>query len=144
MRVRSRPMTLVLAAAACGLITGCGTHASVPPSRYLVCQNIVGLCQGITPKHEPASLLMSADGSLYAQDITWTGWGTATATGHGTAEANNCQPDCAAGTFSAYPVRITLTRPVSWHGGMVYSRAAFSIPAIHDHQEITAGLIPSR
>jgi hypothetical protein len=126
-----RPVTVVLAMAACGLIAGCGqARASVPPSRYLVCSDIVGPCAGVTPEHKPASLLMSGDGSLYAQHITWSGWGTATATGRGTAEANNCQPDCAGGTYSAHPVTITLTRPESWHHDMVYTRAAYSIPSL--------------
>ena len=85
---------------------------------------------------------MSGDGSLYAKDLTWSGWGTATATGHGTAEANNCQPDCATGTVSAHPVTIVLRRPVRWQADMVYSRVSFSIPALRDQQTWATGLIP--
>jgi hypothetical protein len=137
----NRSLIALVAVAACGLIAGCSpAGASVPPSRYLVCSDIVGPCQGITPKHEPSSLLMSGDGSLYAQHIAWIGWGTASATGHGTAEVNNCQPDCAAGTYSAHPVTITLTKPERWHRDMVYTRAAYSIPSISLHNAFSNSL----
>lgn len=141
----TRPVTAALAGAACVLLTACGAHAStesVPAARYLVCYDVVGPCTGVTPRHEPASLLMSGDGSLYAKDITWTGWGTATATGHGTAEANNCQPDCAGGTFSPHSVTITLTKPRPWHHDMVYSSAAYSIPSLDLGHTFASGLMP--
>jgi hypothetical protein len=114
----------------------------MPSGRYLVCQSLAGICLGVTPKHEPAELLMSGDGSLFAKDLTWSAWGTATATGHGIAEANNCQPDCAEGTLSAHTVTIVLSRPVRWHADMVYSRASFSISSLHDHGSLSTGLIP--
>jgi hypothetical protein len=110
--------------------------------RYLVCQSLAGVCTGVTPTYEPAELLMSGDGSLYAKDLKWSGWGTATATGHGVAEANNCQPDCAQGKVSAHPVTIVLSSAVRWHADMVYSRASFSIPSLHDHETWSTGLIP--
>jgi hypothetical protein len=141
----NRPAIALLAAAACGLLAGCATRGAgtpVPPSRYLVCSDIVGPCQGVTPKHEPSSLLMSGDGSLYAQHITWTGWGTARATGQGTAEVNDCTPYCAAGTYHAYPVTITLTKPEPWHRDMVYGRAAYSIPALA-LSETFSGVLPA-
>src|ERR1051326_8229856 len=101
---------IAIAVAACGLVTGCAAtkitgsdvavSSNVPPSRYVVCASIVGSCAGATPKHEPATLYLSGDGSLWAKDITWSRWGNPTTVGHGTAEANNCQPDCAHGTYS--------------------------------------------
>jgi hypothetical protein len=143
-----KPGCAALGLALCGILAACSGHAAAsasgatPSAKYLVCESLAGICMGLTPKHEPAALLMSADGSLYAKDVTWSGWGTATATGHGVAEANNCQPDCAEGKFSAHPVTIVLSKPVRWHADMVYSRASFSIPSLHDHKTATAGLIP--
>jgi hypothetical protein len=137
-----------LGLALCGILAACSGHAAAsasgatPSGKYLVCDSLAGICTGVTPKYEPAAILMSGDGSLYAKDVTWSGWGTATATGHGVAEANNCQPDCAEGKLSAHPVTIVLSRPVRWHAGMVYSRAFFSIPSLHDHETSTTGLIP--
>lgn len=139
----TRSVIAVVAAAACALLAGCGAQAgfgTVPPSRYLVCTGIAGPCEGLTPRHEPHSLLMSADGSLYAKDITWVGWGTATATGRGTAEENNCQPYCAAGTYSPHPVTITLTKPEPWHSDMVYTSAAYSIPSLSQRNTFEPGL----
>jgi hypothetical protein len=136
-----------LGLALCGPLAACSAHApasasGVPAKRYLVCQSLAGICMGVPPKYEPAGLLMSGDGSLYSRDLRWSGWGTARATGRGIAEANNCQPDCAEGTFSAHPVTIVLSRPVRWHADMVYSRASFSIPSLHDYKTLSAGLIP--
>ena len=142
---------VAIALAVCGLLAGCAAHLSgssrltahikVPPSRYVVCTSIVG-CMGVTPRHQPATIYMSADGSLWAKDLTWTGWGTPTAVGHGTAEANNCQPDCAQGTFSVHPVTLTLTDPRPWHKDMAYARASFSIPSLHEHEIFSKGLLP--
>jgi hypothetical protein len=117
--------------------------AKVPASRYVVCQSIVGVCEGAVPKHEPSAVYFSADGSGYAKDITWTGWGTEVATGLGIAETDNCTPNCAQGKFSANPITITLTRPEPWHHDLVYSRAAISIPALRMHETFSAGLIPT-
>jgi hypothetical protein len=127
-----RANTFLAAAACCGILAACSTHAgaTVPPSRYLVCPAVAGPCPGVTPHHEPSSLLMSADGSLYAKDLTWAGWGTTTAVGHGTAEVNDCTPSCAAGTYHGYPATITVTKPQPWHHDMVYSSVTYSIPAL--------------
>ena len=141
-----RATTLCLAL--CGILAACSGHAAAsasgatPSRKYLVCESLVGICTGVTPKYEPVALLMSADGSLYAKDVTWSAWGTATATGHGAAEVNNCRPDCAEGKVSAHPVTIVLSKPVRWHADMVYSRASFSIPSLHDYETSTTGLIP--
>jgi hypothetical protein len=143
-----KPWRAALGLGVCGVLAACSAGASNParaavsPGRYLVCESLAGICTGVTPKHEPAELLMSGDGSLYAKDLTWSGWGTATATGRGVAEANNCRPDCAKGKFGAHPVTIALSKPVRWHADMVYSRVSFSIPSLHDYKTWSAGLIP--
>lgn len=143
-----KPGRAALGLALCGALAACSAHASasargaVPARRYLVCESLAGICTSATPKYEPAELLMSGDGTLYAKGLTWSGWGTATATGHGIAEAKSCQPDCAKGTLRAHPVTIVLSRPVRWHADMVYGRASFSIPSLHDYQTWGTGLIP--
>ena len=148
-----RPRAVIaIVVAACGLLAGCAANRAtgsdlaastkVPSSRYVVCASIVGSCTGATPKHEPATLFLSGDGSLWAKDITWSQWGTPTAVGDGTAEANNCQPDCAHGTYSAHPVTITLSEPQPWRDDRAYTRAAYSIPSLHQHETFSQGLIP--
>jgi hypothetical protein len=42
----------------------------------------------------------------------------------------------------AHPVTIVLSGPVRWHADMVYSRASFSIPSLHDYETRSTGLIP--
>jgi hypothetical protein len=102
----------------------------------------VGSCAGIKPRFEPATVYISGDGSLWAKDIIWTGWGSPEATGHGTAEADDCQPDCAEGTYSAHAVTITLSDPDPWHHDLVYTRASYSIPSLGQHETFRQGLLP--
>lgn len=134
-------------AAACCVLAACSTHtaagASVPPSRYVVCEEMFGICDRTTMKHAPAVLDLSGDGSLAAQGIRWTGWGTSVAVGHGTAEANNCTPSCADGKFSPHPITITVSKPKTWGRDMAYSSLGYSIPSLRDKWTITRGLIPT-
>ena len=144
----NRTSRLAIFLAACGLLAGCTPHAAastkVPAARYVVCTTLAAICTSTNLTRKPAEMYLSGDGSLFIKNIRWSGWGTATATGHGTAMADNCQPNCAAGTFSHHPATITATRPASWHGKMAYSRVATSIPglSLEDHVYST-GLLPS-
>jgi hypothetical protein len=109
---------------------------------YVVCTT--ALCTPRAPmKTRPTALFPSGDGSLYFNGITWRGWGTGTATGTGTAHANNCQPDCAQGTFSAYPATITLTDPKPWRGEMAYTQETVNVAAIHDRATFSTGVVPA-
>jgi hypothetical protein len=136
---------------ACGLLAGCSAHAvagntgqaAVPASRYLVCQSLVGICVGGLPAHEPSVLYLSGDGTLVAKHLSWTGWGTAMATGHGTGEADNCKPDCVNGAVTAYPVTVVLTQPRRWHHDVVYSRAAVAVSGLDDRFTVSSGLVPT-
>ncbi len=42
--------------------------------------------------------------------LHWSQWSSTQATGHGAVWIDDCQPDCAAGTFPAYPVTIYANR----------------------------------
>jgi len=117
-------------------------HAAAAPREYVVCTT--ALCT-VRPQMEtrPTAIYPSGDGSFWFSGITWRGWGTATATGTATAHANNCQPDCAQGTFSAYPGTITLTDPKPWHGEMAYTQETVNVPAIHDQATFSTGTVPA-
>jgi hypothetical protein len=71
-------------------------------------------------KSQPQSISLSGDGSINLGSITWSGWGSATATGHGTAYINSCQPSCAQGTQSRVPVTVTVTSLQPWNTGQAY------------------------
>lgn len=95
-------------------------------------------------KPQPTMMTPSGDGSLYVTGITWQGWGTGSATGTGTAHADNCNPNCAQGTYHQYPGTITLTSPKPWRGKMAYGRETVSVPAIQDRVTFRTGLLPGR
>jgi hypothetical protein len=54
-------------------------------------------------------------------NITWTSWTSTGATGSGTHAINNCQPDCAGGTFTNSPVTVQLSAPGSVNGLFVFT-----------------------
>jgi hypothetical protein len=86
---------------------------------------------------------VSVVAAICARPIVWSGWGTAEAVGRGTAEANNCKPDCADGTFSPHPVTVTLTKPKTWGAEMAYSRLHYSVPSLRLQWTFATGLVPS-
>ena len=61
---------------------------------------------------EPAAIYFSGDAGDIATGLTWTTWNQTEAVGHGTRNELGCVPDCAQGTSTAYPVTITMTRPL--------------------------------
>jgi hypothetical protein len=54
-------------------------------------------------------------------NISWSSWSATSATGTATHNVNNCQPDCAGGTFSSVPVEVTLSDPADLGGGYVFT-----------------------
>jgi hypothetical protein len=58
------------------------------------------------PLSEPTTLLIG--NHLRFVNITWSGWGSDTATGEGTIKTIDCVPSCAAGTPIREPATITL------------------------------------
>lgn len=102
---------------------------STPPAAtdFTVCTDPVGICKG-QMKTEPRQILTSGDGSGFVKAITWTGWGTATATGKGTMEVDNCQPNCAQGTFTGYPATVTLTGLTRYGGKQGYATMTVAAP----------------
>lgn len=48
---------------------------------------------------EPTQIVTTGDGSGYVKDLVWSGWGQATARGTGLLEIDNCNPNCAQGTY---------------------------------------------
>jgi hypothetical protein len=139
-RLRLTPLALMLATSA--LLAGC-SHSSVPPTAYVTCTTPADGCTVASQMQTtPATMYLSGDGSLFVRKITWQGWGSGTATGTGTAWANNCKPTCAQGTFSKHPATIVLSDPESWHHKMAYRRQVDSVPAIHWRYTFARGLVP--
>jgi hypothetical protein len=56
------------------------------------------------PRTEPRQVVLAcADAGFGFKGLTWFGWGGKRAVALGTAYANDCKPDCAAGHFHTYP-----------------------------------------
>jgi hypothetical protein len=57
----------------------------------------------------PQQIVVSADGSGAVSGLSWTSWGGQQATGTGTLQVDDCQPNCASGKFTGYPATVTLS-----------------------------------
>ncbi len=87
-----------------------------PQSSVLIIDN----CYDIG-RIEPVSVLLAcADGTWEMEGLSWSWWGSRTAFGTGVVDVNNCEPDCAQGTFIAYPIRVKLSEPVRAESGELY------------------------
>ena len=95
-------------------------------------------------KTEPTQIVTTGDGSSYVKNLTWSGWGSATATGTGTLEIDNCNPNCAQGTFTGYPATVTLSGLTGFGAGeQAYSVIVVSAPSSPAPPEsFTAGEVP--
>ncbi len=60
---------------------------------------------------EPKEFEFSADGSEFARISSWSSWTSTEATASATMELNNCNPNCAQGTFTSYPGLLLLSDP---------------------------------
>jgi PASTA domain len=56
----------------------------------------------------------------YLGSISWSSWTPTTGTGAAEHKINNCQPDCAAGTYSTFPVEVQLSNPGYLGGEFVF------------------------
>ena len=69
----------------------------------------------------PATLRPNKDQVL--RSIEWTGWGEDEATGRGTLEALECEPNCAQGQTEDVPGTITLSEPRTCGARRYYAAA---------------------
>jgi hypothetical protein len=71
-------------------------------------------------------LVACGDGSISVTSIAWTTWTRTVARGHGTLNMNNCDPDCAEGSWKKTPTAIVLGKPVDTRYGPLYTTATIS------------------
>jgi hypothetical protein len=78
----------------------------------------------------PSSLTLTcADANYGLTTMKWQHWGAATALGSGMATANDCTPNCAAGTFHDYAVHVTASAiRTCLSGRKQYTRLVLSYP----------------
>jgi eukaryotic-like serine/threonine-protein kinase len=108
--------------------------ASTPPPSSAAAAGDVGVC--VTPvvtcrgelKTEPAQIIVSGDGSAFITGLTWTGWGLSSATGAGTLKLDNCNPNCAQGSYTDYQATVILSKLTGYGGGAAYATMAVDAP----------------
>jgi hypothetical protein len=91
----------------------------------------------------PRQIVISGEGSALVNDITWSNWGKATATGAGTLEIDNCNPDCANGAYTGYPATIRLSSLLSYGSAKAYSDMTVMAPTVPGGAyHFRSGLVP--
>ncbi len=75
----------------------------------------------------PTIILACADANASLTNLTWSAWRPSVAIGQGTLLLNNCTPDCAGGTFVAYPgATVRLSAPFRTFSGYQFTTIAYS------------------
>ena|SRR5712692_571452 len=70
----------------------------------------------------PRTVYFGTGGSLFVRGLGWASWNQADARGRGTRWADNCVPNCAAGSYARSATTITLRRVRDHHGQPYFSR----------------------
>ncbi len=113
-------VALAVAAGVAGSASGAGITLTTGPT--------ISDCGGQAVA--PSSLTLAcADANYGLAAMKWASWGSAKATGSGSARANDCTPNCAAGTFHSYPVRATASAVATCRSGRKqYTRLVLTYP----------------
>ncbi len=76
------------------------------------------------PQVRPAAVVLAcADANFGVRALRWTGWGSTFAAATGTAYANDCTPNCAAGHMHTYQAVVVVSGRQRCPGGVTaYSR----------------------
>jgi hypothetical protein len=69
-------------------------------------------------------VIACADANYELTNLRWHGWGGARATATGLAQANDCTPNCAAGSFHSYRMTAVADRLTRCGAARVYGRLA--------------------
>ena len=95
------------------------TASTTSPSRVPAAPScnpqIVG--SGVKPSGIFFGCATSADNLNH---ISWSSWDTSSATGTATHSINNCTPTCVQGTFTSFPVDVTLSNPGIMNGAYLF------------------------
>jgi hypothetical protein len=91
----------------------------------------------------PKEIEVSGDSSGYVKDLVWSDWGNPQATATGVMELDDCNPNCAQGTFTGYPATVTLAGLTPYGTDLeAYSTIVVQAPAANTTETYTAGTVP--
>jgi len=74
------------------------------------------------PAYRPRLLAVAGEGSFVVERMRWSSWGRRAARGQGIGAQDDCQPDCATGTFHRASALVRLWRPRSRCGNRIWTR----------------------
>jgi hypothetical protein len=72
--------------------------------------------------YKPKALQVAGEGSFVVEQMRWSFWGSRVARGRGIGAQDDCEPDCATGTFHRAAARVKLWRPRRKCGHEVWTR----------------------
>jgi hypothetical protein len=80
----------------------------------------------VVPSFEPTGVFHllcggTGEGDVFLEDIHWTSWTSASATGSATFAQNKCVPSCVDGSFSYSTTSITLSQPEETPYGLLFT-----------------------
>jgi len=139
------------AAASGSPVASSASSASASPSVSLVSAAVCTVpADGCLPSGgsqymavKPRQISTSGDGSGYVDGLSWTGWGTPRATSTGSLHVDNCTPNCAQGTYTAYPATVTLAGLTDYQGGVkAYSTIVVQSPSANLTYTYTKDTVP--
>ena len=104
--------------------------------------NVPGAAQYMEVR--PKQITTSGDGSGYVKDLVWSDWGSPHATATGVMELNDCQPNCAQGTYTGYPATVTLAGLTPYGTDLqAYSTIVVQSPAANTTETYTKDTVPT-
>jgi hypothetical protein len=74
------------------------------------------------PAYRPGDLQVAGEGSFIVQKMHWSIWNERVVRGRGIGAQDDCEPDCATGTYHRAPARIRLWRPRRKCGNRIWTR----------------------
>jgi hypothetical protein len=119
------------------------TVTSLPGAPPCISTTTGGNAAGIRPA---LIFIGCATSNDHLSVITWTSWTATGAAGTAIHAVNNCQPNCAQGTFTTYPVRVQLSNPGYANGMLVFKTIALTPTTSAGSPESTSlswGWVPS-
>jgi len=136
---RAIPIATVAAIALALMSTGLLTQSSAgPPTHAVLAKSHRTIYffsnPGISVEdHNPLVIRPSGwplfqDGQWVLEKLHWTGWGSSVAHGKGLSNSSNGIPNAAEGKRIITSARVTLSKPVRFHGHEVYSCFRLKVP----------------
>ena len=80
-----------------------------------------------TGRVKPTRIVLACgDGNGVVENLTWLKWSSKVAIGKGDLNQNDCNPDCAEGTFRTYPARFLLSETVPTAGREYFTKVTIT------------------